>query len=99
MIGQRKGLEGAKGVVIDFNSLFTRQIFAEIGDITAARFNKDGGNVYLEIMDPAIIAINFGRVDFTDGRHRLVAAYRLGERTAPVVVLKDQVTELQEILK
>jgi hypothetical protein len=52
MIGQRKGLEGAKGVTIDFNAPFTRQIFAEIGDITAARFNQENGEVYLEIMDP-----------------------------------------------
>lgn len=52
MIGQRKGLEGAKGVTIDFNAPFTRQIFAEIGDITAARFNQENNKVYLEIMDP-----------------------------------------------
>ena len=52
IVDARQGLKNAKGVAIDFNAEFTRQIFEEIGDITAARFVREGDQTILEIMDP-----------------------------------------------
>ncbi len=36
--------------------------------------------------------------NFTDGRHRLVAAYQMGERWAPVLVDKNSVNKVEELI-
>ena len=38
-------------------------------------------------------------VEFTDGRHRLVAAYQLGERYAPVLVDKEGVESFKTLVR
>lgn len=50
-------------------------------------------------MDPSDIYVNQdGKVHFTDGRHRLVAAYQLGHRYAPVII-DDTEGSYQNFLK
>ena len=52
-------------------------------------------------MNPALIGWNdhFQNFNFTDGRHRLVAAYQLGERWAPVLVDKDSVEKVKDLIQ
>lgn len=47
----------------------------------AFQFWKDGGR-----MDPSVISIVNNQVNFLDGRHRLVAAFQMGEREAPIYI-------------
>lgn len=49
-------------------------------------------------MDPAVVGYNQYRDHFvfTDGRHRLVTAYQLGEQFAPILVPKEQVDIFKE---
>ena len=55
----------------------------KIGDRvnTAIQHWSDGGR-----MDPPIISITNGQINFLDGRHRLVAAAQLGETEVPVII-------------
>ena len=62
--------------------------------VKAIEHFKSGG-----YMNPSMISLGYRGIDFTDGRHRLVAAYRLGEKTAPVIVPKEQADEIVELLK
>lgn len=49
-------------------------------------------------MDPSeIYPDHNGQIGFQDGRHRLVAAYQLGHRWAPVLVADHKLESLQEI--
>ena len=50
-------------------------------------------------MDPPLVSLGYNGIDFTDGRHRLVAAYRLGDKTAPIIVPKEQAKKIMELLK
>lgn len=60
----------------------------------AIQYWKDGGR-----MDPPIIGVHNRRVNFLDGRHRLVAAVQLGEAEAPVIfVPADNFQEAKELL-
>lgn len=56
---------------------------------------KSGGH-----MDPPIVAYNEWQNEFTftDGRHRLVAAYQMGHATAPILVPREQVEVFKEKL-
>ena len=51
-------------------------------------------------MDLAVIGFNsYGNYfGFTNGRHRLVAAYQLGEQWAPVLVDTESVDKLKELV-
>jgi hypothetical protein len=60
----------------------------------AIRHFQDGN-----YMDPSLVSLGYRGIDFTDGRHRLVAAYRLGEKIAPIIVPVEQAQEIQELLK
>ncbi|KKM82479.1 hypothetical protein LCGC14_1319100 [marine sediment metagenome] len=52
-------------------------------------------------MDPPLVGWNDYKqtFNFTDGRHRLVAAYQLGERWAPVIVDRESVEKLRELVR
>lgn len=51
-------------------------------------------------MDPPTVGYNeyLDKFTFTDGRHRLVAAYQMGYKTAPIMVPSDQVDAFEEKL-
>ncbi len=69
----------------------------KIGDrvATAVQHWQDGGR-----MDPSIINITNKQVNFTDGRHRLVAAAQLGEIEAPVIIApSNHLKQASEILR
>lgn len=68
----------------------------KIGDRveTAIQHWTDGGR-----MDPPIISITNGQINFTDGRHRLVAAAQLGETEVPVIIAPfDHIKLAKQIL-
>lgn len=44
-------------------------------------------------------AINRGTIDFTDGRHRMVAAYHRGEEYAPALVPKEDVAQIKSLVR
>ena len=52
-------------------------------------------------MDLAIIGWNehFNNLQFTDGRHRLVAAYQLGDHWAPVLVEKNSIEKIKDVVR
>lgn len=50
-------------------------------------------------MDPSLIYMRGSKVDFVDGRHRLVAAYQLGHRFAPVLVPKEVLPAFQSVVR
>lgn len=52
-------------------------------------------------MNLSIVGWNdyFNSFDFTDGRHRLVAAYQLGERWAPILVDYMSIDKLKELVR
>lgn len=62
----------------------------------AKKFWSDEG-----FMDPPRVAYNEYTDDFvfTDGRHRLIAAYQLGERYAPVLFPTEQLDLVRQRLK
>lgn len=65
-----------------------------IGDrVTRARAHFGRGDA----MNPSIVGVQDGQVVFMDGRHRLVAAHQMGERTAPVVVPRGEAEALRAI--
>lgn len=51
-------------------------------------------------MDPSFIHYNeYGNnIVFTDGRHRLIAAFLMGEQYAPVIVNKDDIDKIKELV-
>ena len=49
-------------------------------------------------MDPPQVSWNGSSISFTDGRHRLVAAYQLGAREAPILVPTEYVEIIQKKL-
>lgn len=52
------------------------------------------------VMDPSVISILNGQVNFIDGRHRLVAAAQMGETEAPIIIAPaDRLKQAREILK
>lgn len=57
---------------------------------------KNGG-----YMNPAFVGWNdyFRNIGFTDGRHRLVAAYQMGERWAPIIVDKQSIDKVRELVR
>lgn len=63
--------------------------------VDAAKEYFQAGNY----MDPSFLGVSeySGKIAFTDGRHRLVAAYQLGARTAPVIVPKDNISALRAL--
>lgn len=68
----------------------------KIGDRVhqAIEFWQHGGS-----MDPSVISITNGQVNFLDGRHRLVAAAQLGETEAPIIIAPtNHVPEAKKIL-
>ena len=52
-------------------------------------------------MNPSLVSWNdyCKCFDFSDGRHRLVAAYQMGERWAPIVIDKESTGKLKELVK
>lgn len=62
----------------------------------AKEFWAKGGH-----MNPALIAWNdyYNKINFGDGRHRLVAAYQLGEKWAPVVVDNESLPKITELVR
>jgi hypothetical protein len=51
-------------------------------------------------MDPSVLNVHNGKVNFIDGRHRLVAAAQLGETEAPVIIAPaDNLRQAKELLK
>ena len=60
----------------------------------AKRFWSSGGH-----MDPSLIYMRGSKVDFQDGRHRLVAAYQLGHRYAPVLVNREGLAAFQRVVR
>jgi hypothetical protein len=60
----------------------------------AKRFWSGGGH-----MDPSLIYMRGSKVDFQDGRHRLVAAYQLGHRYAPVLVNREGLAAFQRVVR
>lgn len=52
-------------------------------------------------MDPPMIHYNDwnNEITFTDGRHRLVAAYQLGEKYAPVYTDKDSANKIRRLIE
>lgn len=67
------------------------------GRIGRAKEHWEGGGY----MDPSVAAYNPNRdhFSFTDGRHRLVTAYQLGERWAPILFPTYQIETVKGILK
>ena len=69
----------------------------KIGDRVAnaiQHWKQDG------VMDPPVISILNGQVNFIDGRHRLVAAAQMGETEAPVIIAPaNRIKQAREILK
>jgi hypothetical protein len=59
---------------------------------------KDDG-----FMDPSEIRVNLdnyrGPISFTNGRHRLYAAYQLGHKYAPVLIPKSELSDLEKIVR
>ena len=49
-------------------------------------------------MDPPYIDIYKGMVEFVDGRHRILAAKKQGSLFAPVIMDKEEVGNLKELL-
>lgn len=62
----------------------------------AKQFWEQGGH-----MDLAVISYDsyHKRIQFTDGRHRLVAAYQMGEKNAPVLAYTKNLDKLKALLK
>jgi len=60
-----------------------------------AKLHWSGGNY----MDPSLIYMRGSKVDFQDGRHRLVAAYQLGHRYAPVLVDREGLSAFQKVVR
>lgn len=63
--------------------------------VSNAKMFWSGGNH----MDPSLIYMRGSKVDFQDGRHRLVAAYQLGHRYAPVLVNRDGLRAFQRVVR
>ncbi len=65
------------------------------GRIDRALKHWDAGNY----MNPSTVAYNewSKTIDFEDGRHRLVAAYKKGHEEAPVLVPNEHVEKIQEL--
>jgi len=61
----------------------------------AKQFWLDGGEMRLSMVGYSDYS---KMVDFTDGRHRLIAAYQLGERHAPVLADKDGIEEFKALV-
>jgi len=63
--------------------------------VNAKKFWEDGG-----YMDLAVISFDSHHklIQFTDGRHRLVAAYQLGQKTAPVLAYNKNLDKLKGLL-
>lgn len=52
----------------------------------------DGG-----YMNPSEVYLDRnGRIDWTDGRHRMLAAYQLGEKYAPVFISQEDLEKLED---
>lgn len=50
-------------------------------------------------MDPSLLGVRNGRVYFEDGRHRLVAAYQLGHKYAPVLVPDQDLKAFKKLVR
>lgn len=64
--------------------------------IPRAKEHWQSGN----FMDPPIVGFNewTNNFEISDGRHRLVAAYQMGERTAPVLIPRHTLDVFKERL-
>lgn len=66
-----------------------------------ARIKKAFQHFENHYMDPSMISYNdfYKSISFVDGRHRLYAAYHLGERYAPVIAPVDYVDIIKKLVR